>query len=171
MKSFKIAYTAMFAALICLATWLLRLPIPGGVGIVHLGDFFIFAAAFFLGLRKAAMASAVGSSLANILMGLPIFAPATFIIKGAMPIIVCLIVRGNFTMPKMVVAFATASAFMVVGYFWYVWLIFGWHYAVADFFFGLIQPAVCITLALIAIPLLKQNPYLMQVRAQVTDNK
>lgn len=74
-----IAFTAVFAALVCLATFV-SVPLP--FGYFNLGDIFVLLSSWCMGPVLGAVASGVGSALADILMGYVVYAPATLIIKA-----------------------------------------------------------------------------------------
>lgn len=83
MKNYKKIITAgVFAALICVLTAFLQIPIISGQGYVHLGDAVIYLAASILPTPYAAAAAAIGGGLADVLSGSPVWAPATIIIKA-----------------------------------------------------------------------------------------
>ena len=83
MKNLKnIVYTAVFAALICVAIMFLRIPVNFGMpGYYHVGDSIIFFAAVCLAFPYAPIAGALGGALANLFLGIPIYLPWTFVIK------------------------------------------------------------------------------------------
>ncbi|MGI6604597.1 MAG: ECF transporter S component [Firmicutes bacterium] len=76
------AFTALFTALVTIATSAFKLPVPATNGFINLGDTFIFAAALLWGPKSGFWAGSVGSSLADVLGGYPHWAPFTFFIKG-----------------------------------------------------------------------------------------
>lgn len=81
----KILYgvtAAMLAALTCVLTMFVKIPIMGGNGYIHLGDTAIYLAASILPLPYSAVAAAIGGTLADVLSGAAVWAPATFIIKA-----------------------------------------------------------------------------------------
>ena len=77
----KLCFAAMFAALICIGTVLIVIPVMGG-GFVNFGDCFILVAAWTLGPYYGFAAGAIGSALADLFVGYAMYAPATFFIKG-----------------------------------------------------------------------------------------
>lgn len=91
-KLLKICAAAMFAALICVATMLIRVPTPTG-GYVNLGDCFILVAAFVLGPYYGFAAGAIGSAAADMFAGYMQYVPGTFVIKGLIALAAALIVR------------------------------------------------------------------------------
>lgn len=80
-------YTALLAALVCVATFIIKVPSPVTGGYTHLGDGFIFIAVILLGKKNGAWAGAIGAALADIIGGYSIYALPTFIIKGVMALI------------------------------------------------------------------------------------
>ena len=59
-----ICISAMFAALVFVATFLVKVPLP--VGYVHIGDGIVFLASALLPLPYAMVAAAVGVGLADL---------------------------------------------------------------------------------------------------------
>lgn len=53
-------YTALMAALIFVATYLIKIPNPATGGYSHMGDCMIFIAVVMLGRRNGSMAAAIG---------------------------------------------------------------------------------------------------------------
>ena len=74
--------TALFAALIFAATFVIKIPIPVSGGYVHPGDSFVMMAGMLLGPVCGTLAAAVGSLLSDVIGGYVIYAPATAVIKG-----------------------------------------------------------------------------------------
>ena len=74
-------FTALFAALIFIATTYLKLPLPF-MGYVHLGDSLIFLAASLLAPTYACTAAAIGAGLADIIGGFPQYALVTILVKA-----------------------------------------------------------------------------------------
>ncbi|WP_196594132.1 ECF transporter S component [Pectinatus sottacetonis] len=92
----NVVLTAMFAALIFLGTFIIRIPIPATSGYIHFGDGFIYVAAMVLPLPFAAAAGAIGGFLSDMLAGYMFYAPWTAIIKALMSVVVVLIFRHSF---------------------------------------------------------------------------
>lgn len=93
----EMIYTSMLAALICVATFIIKVPLPVTNGYTHLGDGFIFIAVLLLGRRNGAWAGAIGAALADIIGGYSFYAIPTFIIKGIMAFIMGTIVERGHT--------------------------------------------------------------------------
>lgn len=78
-----LAMTAVMIAIVTVATGFLpKVPVPGTGGYVHLGDIFVFFAAFAFGPVVGAIAGGVGCALADILGGYAVWAPLTLIAHG-----------------------------------------------------------------------------------------
>lgn len=82
----NIVLTGLLAAMVCVATSLLHITIPGGTGgYVHLGDAVIYLAAAILPTPYAVAAAAIGAGVADLLVA-PLWAPFTVVIKAVMAI-------------------------------------------------------------------------------------
>ena len=115
----QITLTAVFAALICLFTALVKVPV--GPGYVHFGDALLYLYAVLSGNWWAILAGALGEGLADIAGGYAAYAPFTAVIKALMALVVVLIVRkvGNEKLLswKTVLATLLAGVINVGGYF------------------------------------------------------
>ena len=78
-----IVMTAAFAALACVATMVVKVPSPTG-GYMNLGDTVVLLGGYLLGPAWGALAGSIGPALADVLLGSPIYAPATLVIKEGM---------------------------------------------------------------------------------------
>ena len=81
-KTLSLVKTALFAALILVATFIIKIPTPGTGGYIHPGDAFVILAGVILGPLYGGAAAAIGSALADALGGYFVYFPVTFIIKG-----------------------------------------------------------------------------------------
>jgi uncharacterized membrane protein len=87
--------TALFAALIFLGIFIIKIPIAATGGYIHFGDGFIYIASSILPLPFAAAAAAVGGALADMLAGYIAYAPWTAVIKALMGIVGALMLGNN----------------------------------------------------------------------------
>ena len=123
----KLALGGMLAALTFVATYFLKLPIPMSGGYVHLGDGVILLGAMLLG-SVAIPAAAIGSLLADLLLGYTAYALPTLIIKGAMAAVATVAgARKNLWLRALWLLLA--ECVMVFGYFAVEWLIMGYGFA------------------------------------------
>lgn len=111
---------SLMAAVVFVATYALHIPV-GTRAVMHLGDSMIFVAAIIFGKRKAALASAIGMGLFDLLSPYIIWAPFTFVIKGGMGYIAAIIAyRRDYkglNILNNVFAFAIAGIWMVAAYY------------------------------------------------------
>ncbi len=130
-SSKNIAFTAMFAALCCVSTFI-AVPLP--FGYFNLGDIFVLISAWTLGPVFGAIAAGVGTALADILMSYVVYAPATFIIKAAVAVTAALLfksfkkpnsIKKKYIFPRIISAIA-GEAIMVCGYFLYEAFVLGY---------------------------------------------
>lgn len=113
----RLTFAGVFSALILLATQLFK--IPTGIGYANLGDGFILVAAYLLG-PAAFFPAAIGSALADLLAGYPIYIPATFVIKGLMGLTAGFLLKNEkITVVRKIAVFTLAELIMIGGYFGY----------------------------------------------------
>ncbi|MDR3310731.1 MAG: ECF transporter S component [Oscillospiraceae bacterium] len=123
-----LALSGVFAALICLFTMFLSVPVPGA-GYVNLGDLAILLASSVVGLPAVA-AAGVGSALADLFKGYPMYIPGTAVVKAAVALTAVLFAKRGRT-PFFAVGAVAAELVMVAGYFLYEFAVWNFAYAVA----------------------------------------
>ena len=119
---------AMLTALVCIATMLIKIPSPLK-GYINLGDCVVLLAGWMLAPSYGFLAAGLGSAMADILSGYIIYAPATFVIKGLMALVVyyghkVLSQNGSSVMAKAIPGFF-AELVMIVGYFVFEGFLYG----------------------------------------------
>lgn len=119
-QTHKIAIAAMLAALICVATAIIKIPSPLN-GYINLGDCMVLFSAWILPPAYGAMSAGLGSSLADLLLGYGSYAPATFIIKALMSLAAYGIYKPlhkkTGTLPALIISGTVAEIIMVLGYY------------------------------------------------------
>ena len=121
-KLIKLIIAALFTAIVCVATYIVQIPMPATGGFVNLGDCFVLTAGFVLGPVYGGIAAGLGSMLTDILAGYPQYAPATFVIKALMAVVFYYITkasRGKLDFPFRIIGGIVSEAIMVLGYFGY----------------------------------------------------
>lgn len=115
-----LAMTALFAALGCVATTVIKVPSPTG-GYMNLGDTAVLLGAYFLGPAYGALAGGIGPSLADLLGGYPMYVPGTLLIKAVMAVTAGLLYRllRRRGLPGVIVCGAAGEVPMVLGYWLY----------------------------------------------------
>ena len=79
---FTLAVAAVFAALVCVATIIFSVDVPATEGFFNIGESMVFLSALLFGSFVGAFAGGVGSMLADLILGHPVYAPATLVIKA-----------------------------------------------------------------------------------------
>ncbi|MBE6955112.1 MAG: ECF transporter S component [Ruminococcaceae bacterium] len=159
----KMTMAGLFAALCCVMTMVIQIPSP--TGYVNLGDCMVLLGAVALGPVYGTAAGAVGSALADILLGWAAFAPGTFVIKGGSALIAALLFglirhpNSKVGVLMQIVFFVLAELWMAVGYFVYESLILGYGMAAVESIPGnLMQGLVGVVLAVILHRLMAKTP-------------
>jgi len=129
-RAMQLALSAMFAALIFVATSFFKLPVSITQGYIHLGDGFILLAAMLLG-QPAIIAAALGSALADLMGGYTMYILPTFLIKGAAAAVAVGFLKEGRPFWLRLIGMVLAEAAMVLGYFLAEWLVLGYGLAAA----------------------------------------
>lgn len=119
MNTKKLSIMALLIALTCVATMIIRIPIPATNGYINVGDSIILISAVLFGNPFGVVAGGIGSALADLLSGYVNYAPVTLVVKGFEGLIVAVIAgkgAGFFTIRKSFAAFVGVVC-MVLGYF------------------------------------------------------
>lgn len=150
-KTIKLVLSAVFCALVFAATYV-SVPAPT-IGNINLGDCMLIIGALVLGGPWGMAACGTGAALCDLANGYAMYAPATFVIKAVMVLIICLFARlsqkihikGNILV---IISSIAAEAFMAFGYFVYEASVlrYGWA-AAANIPFNAIQGLINIVLA------------------------
>ncbi len=150
----SLASSALFTAIICVATFIVKIPSPATNGYFNLGDCFVILSGLLLSPIYGALAAGLGSALADILSGYVQYVPATFIIKALMAFSVYFVFkafRGKKNFFSKLCAGFTAEAIMVLGYFGYEALILGYGLAAAGSVFSNVMQGIVGIVAALAI--------------------
>lgn len=124
----------MATALIMVATAWIKMPVPGGAGYAHAGDAILFACATALG-PWGAWAAGLGSALADVWAGYPVYVPLTFCVKAVMGYVAGRYAVGG--VKRRVCVFIGAQVWMAAGYFAFDSVLYGLAPALAALPFSL----------------------------------
>ena len=119
----KLVMAALFAALTTVMTMVIRIPSPMS-GYVNLGDCAVLLSAWILGPGLGCAAAGIGSMLAD-LLGYPLYAPGTLVVKGLMALAAGLLFRrlrrgeSSHALPALLASGVVGEAVMAAGYFLY----------------------------------------------------
>ncbi len=158
----NISFAALFAALCCVSTLFISVPLPAS-GYFNTGDIFVLLAGWFLGPLYGGAAAGVGSMLADIISGYAVYAPATFFVKALDAVaayLVCRLLKNLIKsdkldiLPRAISALA-GEALMVLGYFFYEGVVLGMGMgAAANIIGNTLQGVCCLLCACILIGVL-----------------
>lgn len=156
-KVLRLVLLSLFTAAIAVTTAYLSIP-NGFGGYIHLGDGIIFMAAMLLG-PAGAISAGIGSGVADLLVGFAVYSPATFVIKGIMGALVGVLYRrkgGALSFMMNIVLFILAEIIMVVGYFGYELILYGFEGALAGVPANAIQACAGIVIGAVFTPFVKK---------------
>lgn len=110
---------ALWTAIVFCMTMFPKVPIP--LGYMNLGTTTIFLSIFFLKKREACIAAALGSCLADLIGGFPIWIVPTIVVKFAIAFVVYTIMKLTYGDGKRfwfssVISFIAGSVISVIGY-------------------------------------------------------
>lgn len=78
----NLSAAAIFTAVVCIATVVLKVDIPQTQGYFNIGDSMVYVSALLFGPFVGAFAGGVGSMLGDLILQAPWYAPGTIVIKG-----------------------------------------------------------------------------------------
>lgn len=166
----KLVVAAVFAALSCVATMVIQIPTPTG-GYVHMGDCIVLLCGLLLGPIYGGLAAGIGSAMADFLTGYMHYVPGTFVIKALVAIVAYLVyyglekALGKLWLVRVVIAGVLAEIVMVVGYFFYKWVLLGSGLAAGiDTILGNVgQGAFGVVVAVVLFTAFYKNSYLRRL--------
>ena len=160
----KIVITALLAALTCVATMIIRIPSPLK-GYINLGDCVVLCAGWMLPLGYGFFAAGLGSALADVFSGYVLYAPATFVIKGAMALVAALIFKAIHKSGKdgkskdtlaRIIAGVVAEIVMIAGYYVFEAFLYGPISSLANIPANAVQGIAGVILGCVLIKVLKK---------------
>ncbi len=138
----KVLVGAMLAALVCVVTFAVRVPIPMTQGAyVNLGDAVVYLGSFFSCNLVTALGLGLGSALADLLAGAAVYAIPTLLVKTSMALLAMLIFKKSKSFRGYLMGSVAAGLVMVAGYFICESVLFGVATAAASIVGNLIQLA------------------------------
>ena len=124
----RIVTAALLAALVCVATMLIKIPSPLK-GYLNLGDGIVLLCGWFLSPAYGFLAAGIGSGLADLFAGYVVYVPATFVIKGLMAVAAYygfrLLHKRMGGVPAAILAGVLAEMIMVLGYYIFEGVLYG----------------------------------------------
>lgn len=160
MSTKKIVYGGIFAALVMVTTWVIKIPIP--TGYIHTGDAMVYLSGALLG-PLGALSAGLGSLLSDLVSGYAHYALPTFVIKAMDALVVALLFkqlqRAGDSQASEMAKFAASALLggivMVGGYFAYETIVYP-ELALASVPFNVTQAVGGIVVATVVYPILKR---------------
>ena len=147
----RIALGAVMAATVAVAT-MLHIPLPGLRIYFNLGEGIIYTIAILFGARYGAACGGIGAAMADIVLGYPLWAPLTLLIKGTEGYVV-----GKLAPKGRLKAIAAGAMIMIAGYTTSAGILYGWKVAPVEFLTDIAQTGIGAAFALVFIPILKKR--------------
>lgn len=155
----KAVIAALFAALACVATMIIKIPSPLK-GYINLGDCIVLLAGWLISPVYAFISAGLGSALADVFSGYAFYAPATFFIKGLTALTALYISRllnkKMPTAPSQIISGVLAETVMIGGYYLFEGILYGFGSALVNIPANAVQAAAGIILATALITVLKK---------------
>lgn len=161
----KIVTASMLAALVCVATMIIKIPSPLK-GYVNLGDCVVLLAGWLLSPTYGFLAAGIGSALADIFSGYITYAPATFVIKGLMAVIAYfgfrLIHKRLGSILSRILSAAVSEIIMILGYFIFEGFLYGFVPSLVNIPANAVQGAFGLIIGTILIKIFENNKIISQ---------
>ena len=155
----RIVLAALLAALVYVATTIITIPSPLK-GYLNLGDCMVLLAGWMLPVGYGLLAAGLGSALADVGAGYFTYAPATFVIKGLMAVIVfaCykLLSPKIGKLPSQLIGAVLAEILMVLGYYVFEGFLYGFIPAAVNIPANAVQGVAGIVIGLLLIKALEK---------------
>lgn len=135
----KLTESALFAALVFVATLTGAVAPIGSGAYIHIGDALIYTAVLFLPAPFAIGAAVIGASLADILLGSAIYVPATVITKTAVVLFAKFVLKYAKTPIMQDVLICLGGFVNVLGYFVAEIMMYSFSGAVSGILFNVLQ--------------------------------
>ncbi len=159
-KTRTIVTASLLAALVCVATMIIRIPSPFK-GYLNLGDCVVLIAGWVLPPVYGFLAAGLGSALADILSGYIVYAPATFVIKGLMALIAIGLFKALGSrvgrLPARIAGGIAAEIAMVLGYFLFEGILYGFAPSVVNIPANAVQGVANLVLGVALMSILEKR--------------
>ena len=156
----KIVMAALLAAVTCVATMIIKIPSPLK-GYLNLGDCVVLLAGWMLSPMYGFLAAGLGSALADLFLGYVMYAPVTFIIKGAMALVAYygfkLLHKKLGKLASRIITGSVAETVMILGYFVFEGVLYGFGPSVANIPANAVQGIAGLILGCILAKVFEKN--------------
>ena len=159
----KIAIASMLAALVCVATMIIKIPSPLK-GYINLGDCVVLLSGWLLPPGYSFLTAGIGSALADVFSGYAVYAPVTFAIKGLMAVVAyyCrkMLKDKISNIPTMLIGGITAEILMITGYYIFEGFMYGFGASVVNIPPNAVQGAAGLIFGIALIKIFEKNKIL-----------
>ena len=161
----RIVIASMLAALVCVATMIIKIPSPLK-GYINLGDCVVLLSGWILSPLYGFLAAGIGSALADVFSGYITYAPATFVIKGLMAIIAYFGFRllhkrlGSFL--SRILSGTLSEIIMILGYFVFEGFLYGFVPSLVNIPANSVQGVAGLIIGTILIKVFEKNKIVSQ---------
>lgn len=156
----RIVMSSMFAALVCIATMIIKIPSPLK-GYINLGDCFVLLSGWLLNPVYGFLAAGIGSALADVFGGYAVYAPVTFVIKGAMAVVAFyvykLMRKRTKDISSRIFSGTCAEVLMIAGYFLFEGLLYGFAPSMVNIPANAVQGVAGLILGVILVKVFDKN--------------
>ncbi len=159
----KLVMAALFAALCCVATMSIKIPVPATNGYIHPGDAMVILSGIFLGPIMGGLAAGIGSMMADLLGGYIVYVPITFAVKTVMAVASyyafhILTKKGAKMIVGCIASGICAAVIVTLGYFVCESFLYGTSAAAASVIPNVIQGLGGLIISSILLPVLSPIP-------------
>lgn len=159
-KTRRIVFAALFAALACVATMVIKIPSPLN-GYMNLGDCVVLLSGWLLGPLYGFLAAGIGSALADVFSGYAFYLPATFVIKGVMALTAYFLYhtmkKGKSDFLPTVVSGIAAEIIMIAGYFVFEGFMYGFAESLVNIPANAVQGAAGIIIGAMLVKVFRKS--------------
>ena len=171
----KLILTALFAALACITTMIMKIPTPGTGGYILVGDAIVILSGVVLSPWYGFAAAGLGSCMAYLIGGYFIYVTITFVIKGLIALATGLVYRAIGKSNKMRYAGVLLGdvidiVFVAGGYFLCEFFIYGAG-AFESIPANIIQGVGGLIISAVLYPALIAVPYIRQQSFGIADKQ
>lgn len=161
----KAVVAALFAALTAVAT-LISIPLPGN-GYANAGDCMVILSGAILG-AFGIPAAAIGSCIADVILGFAFYAPATFITKAAMAgTAFALLCKGRVKHLSFIFTCILCEGIMLICYFLYEALLYGVPAAAGNLLGNCVQALFSLLVTPLLYSVLKRSGIINKIKGEL----
>ena len=154
-KTKRIVMSAMLAALVCVATMIIKIQLTPN-GYINLGDGVIILSGWALGPLYGFLAAGIGSALADLFSGFVLYAPVTFIVKGLMAVASYYVIK---KLKSVIFAAILAEIVMILGYYIFEGFVYGFGTALLSMPGNAIQSIAGIVTGTLLVKMLQKHRF------------